>query len=92
MWGATSKDSQQVTSGNGASAYLRALSAEIYMPLSMTVPKSLNFLEAQSQTAISNVIFNLSIKIKENLYGMSTDEEGKVPQKHKAYTSMEKFQ
>lgn len=37
-------NSQQVTSGNVASAYLAlCMSVDIYMPLSTTIPKSLKF-------------------------------------------------
>lgn len=42
MWGATSKDSQQVTLAMVPQP-TSVRYAEIYMPLSMTVPKSLNF-------------------------------------------------
>lgn len=60
----------------------RALSAE-YMPLSMTVPKSLNFWKLRAGRQYQTLFFNLLLKLKENLYGMSTDEEGKASQKHK---------
>ena len=85
MWGATSKDthSQQVTAGNLASAYLAlCINVDIYMPLSIT----LNFSEAWSQLAKSNIVFQPCIQIKENRKVCPMMKQGRESQKHKGYT------